>query len=193
MQYYSAYTTSKWGDSVRILISGLASYLPRSEGRIRLLRTGPYVPRISIGSMGQVIVTEDQTEWLRSISGVLGFRPVIIEKIVRFGWDGSSEPVLSPRMERGEPEDYLIHGKHNPAAAQVVGSLFELLLDDDGEVTSDFNAFGKLEARFTIAPTKNLLLFNATTPGGYHDPIFSESFIQKYEDALKWIEFTKVE
>lgn len=193
MPHYAANSPSKWGDTASILISGLTSYLPRRKGRIRLIRTGPFVPQISIGIMGQVIVTENQVEWLRSIPGVLGFLPIIQEKIVRNDWDGDSDPVGNSRMLRDEPEAFLIHGEHDPAVAKAIGALYELLLADDGEIIDGFDACGNREARFEVSPSKNLSLFNALTPGGYHAPIFSERFIQQCEaSTLKWIELTEI-
>jgi len=142
--------------------------------------------------MGEMIVTESQVELLRSVSGVLGFRPVFQDKIVRYDWNGNDVPLRDTSMLKGEPEDFLIQGAHDAAAAKEVGPLFELLLADDGAIVEGFDAGGKREARFEIGPTKNLSLFNAITPGGYHSPVFSESFINTYKERLKWIEFTRI-
>jgi hypothetical protein len=65
----------------------------------------------------------------------LGFREVYKEHIVRLHWekwDPQAEPARYPAS--GEPEDYLLKGKHSPTAADEMGPVWSLGMEVCGEI-----------------------------------------------------------
>jgi hypothetical protein len=55
-------TTSDWGDYGDMLQHGMAHR--RTDGRLALERTGPYVPPITMPGIGDVVVTSDTRKLL---------------------------------------------------------------------------------------------------------------------------------
>jgi len=115
-----------WGDYGDILEHGMAA---RSNGRLALERTGPYIAPITFPAVGNVILTDDGRRQLES-SGLSGFSLLPVEKahIVELRWDQwdltAEEPHEYP--DSGEPEDYILARPHSPIAARELGELWEV-------------------------------------------------------------------
>ena len=66
----------------------------------------------------------------------LRFQPVMKKLIARYNWDAwdrdAKEPVKYPRG--GEPENYILGKRHNAAAAEQMGELWEVLLGETARV-----------------------------------------------------------
>lgn len=121
-----------WGDYGHILYHGMSMHAPRSDGRIRLERTGPDIFPITFPI--DVIVTD---EFRRSFekSGLRGvqFRPVIKHRIVELDWSSwdTTEEEAPELPESGEPEDYIIGRPHSPRAAAAMPELWEFCTSED--------------------------------------------------------------
>jgi hypothetical protein len=81
--------TPPWGDYGDILLSGMTAHQPRTRtGLLRLERTGPFVPPITLAGLGDLLVTEEFRAGLEqsSLAGP-GFRPVEKTRIVHLEWE----------------------------------------------------------------------------------------------------------
>jgi hypothetical protein len=122
-------TTSDWGDYGDMLQHGMAHR--RTDGRLALERTGPYVPPITMPGIGDVVVTSD-TRKLLEASGLTGFSFLSVEKvrIVELHWESwdsnAEEPAYLP--ESGEPEDYILKKPHSKKTAAAMGELWEFVV-----------------------------------------------------------------
>jgi hypothetical protein len=117
----------KWGDYGSILLNGLACDVDAEQTRLK--RTGPFVPPFSFPFYGGVVVTDAVKGTLETsgLRGVGDFRPVILEKAVSVNWQEWNRKELNglrnfPRS--GEPEDYVLAGKHDPEVAIAMGKLW---------------------------------------------------------------------
>ena len=121
-----------WGDYGRILYHGMSMHAPRSEGRIRLERTGPDIFPITFPI--DVVVTDEFRRAFEK-SGLRGvqFRPIIKHRIVELDWISwdttEDEPPELP--ESGEPEAYILGRPHSPKAAAAMPELWELSTGED--------------------------------------------------------------
>jgi hypothetical protein len=114
-----------WGDYGRILMQGMAERAP--DGSLLLFRTGPFVPPISFPGWTPV-VTQSVREKMEPM-GFTGFEFERVSKrrIVRLDWrkwDVEDGPAEQP--ETGEPEDYILRGKHSAETARELGELWEM-------------------------------------------------------------------
>lgn len=122
-----------WGDYGRILLSGMTRHEPRGpEGLLRLARTGPFVPPITVVSAANDLLVTDafRTTLERSSLAGLDFRPVEKARIVRLEWERWDQAADDPQVypEGGEPEDYIFHRPHDPGLAAQIGPIWEVVL-----------------------------------------------------------------
>jgi hypothetical protein len=121
-----------WGDYGAILVSGMTRHQPRNpEGLLRLERTGPFVPPITLAGAGDLLVTGAfRAELERSPLAGLEFRPVEKTHIVRLDWERwdltDDEPPEYPHG--GEPEGYILDRPHDPELAGQIGPIWEVVL-----------------------------------------------------------------
>jgi hypothetical protein len=121
-----------WGDYGAILLSGMTRHQPRTpEGLLRLARTGPFVPPITLAGAGDLLVTGPfRAELERSPLAGLGFRPVEKTHIARLEWERwdltDDEPQEYPHG--GEPESYIVGRPHDPELAAQIGAVWEVVL-----------------------------------------------------------------
>jgi len=117
---------SPWGDYGDILIHGMTDGPP--GGTVVLERTGPFIPPIT-QPYGAIVVTDAFRRELEG-EGFTGFefRGVVKKRIVKLAWEEwdrtADEPVRYPAG--GEPENYVLGRKHNPAVAAWMGDLWAL-------------------------------------------------------------------
>jgi len=126
-----------WGDYGHILQHGMGLMLPRRDGLMVLLRTGPYLPEItfpgwpSFDSHGSGIVVVDSLRTALERSGLtgLGFQPVLKGRIVHLPWHewdlNSDRPHLRP--PGGEPANYILEDAHSAETSDALGDLWELV------------------------------------------------------------------
>jgi hypothetical protein len=75
------------------------------------------------------------------VSGLIGlsFRPVIKKHIVEIDWTAwdlnAEEPLYYP--DSGEPEDYILAGKHSDSIADGIGNLWELVTPTRGTFNNE--------------------------------------------------------
>jgi hypothetical protein len=122
-----------------VLISGISGQRG-PDGRLEYERVGPYVPQITIAGVSDLIASDDFHKNLLE-SGLRGFdfREVNKKRIVRLDWSDwdrtAKEPPTYP--PGGEPENYVGRRKHDPALADQLGTLWEVIIhktiDDSGD------------------------------------------------------------
>jgi hypothetical protein len=194
MEFLSIRTVESWGDYWHVLIGGMTGYLPRSNGKLRLLRTAPFAPPIVVSGIEDAIVTESFRPKLMSVSGVKGFLPVIKEKIVRLDWStwklAGDEPQLTCFAE---PADSILSGTHDAQLSEEIGELYEVILAYDGLVDTDFDPNSEETVTFSVPPIRGYSLFKAETVGGFGVVIGTEQFVSSLPSEVKrWLEFTLV-
>jgi hypothetical protein len=98
----------------------MTSHSSRDGDKLRLERTGPFIPPISFPGISDVLVT-DSIRGELDVAGLSGFsfREVVKHRIVRLDWHNwdkdAHEPVSYPAG--GEPENYILGCKHSPEVA----------------------------------------------------------------------------
>src|SRR5713226_1265884 len=103
-----------WGDYGHILQHGMGHVLPRRDGLMILLRTGPFVPPItfpgwpSFDARGSGVVVVDAVRIALEGSGLTGltFQPVLKGRIVWLPWHEWDLKAERPALRAlgGEPE-----------------------------------------------------------------------------------------
>lgn len=122
-----------WGDYGDILLSGMTDY--KTVGKLKLKRTGPFVPPMVISGLSDLIIT-DSIKRKIEISGLRGLKFTEVEKekitLVDWrNWDLNSEtPRLSP--PHGEPENYILILPHSKETADNMGMLWHIELETNG-------------------------------------------------------------
>jgi hypothetical protein len=125
-----------WGDYGTILLTGMTAHQPRTPGgRLRLERTGPFIPPVTLAGAGDLLVTDDfRIKLEKSPLAGLGFRPVEKTRIVRLEWErwdhADDDPQEYP--DGGEPEDYILGRPHDPELALQIGPVWEVMLAGRG-------------------------------------------------------------
>lgn len=162
---------TNWGDYGSILVSGMTAHLERENNLLQLERTGPYVPPLVNSGLWDIVVT-DRVKRNLEVSGLIGlsFRPVIKKHIVEIDWTAwdfnADEPLYYP--DSGEPEDYILTGKHSDSIADGIGDLWEL-----------------------ITPTRGTFNNETFIDGDSRDDVFkadNRGYILVTENAKHWIE-----
>lgn len=130
MFYVPRAPEAPWGDYGHILMHGMAAHMPRAGDKLRLERTGPFIPPISFPGIGDIVVTDRVRKALEAAEFVgIAFRPVVKARIVRLDWQRwnqtNDEPQFYPRT--GEPEDYILGKRHSAELSRSLGRLWELL------------------------------------------------------------------
>ena len=149
-----------WGDYGHVLQHGMGLMLPRRDGFMVLLRTGPFIPPItfpgwpSFDTRGSGVVVVDSVRTALESSGLIGltFQPVLKGRIVWLPWHEWDLKADRPHFHppEGEPENYVLEEIHSAKAADALGDLWELVpnaidwierqvqLGKDGERTVQF-------------------------------------------------------
>jgi hypothetical protein len=181
--YVHIHAPEELGDYERLFLSGYSS--GRTGDQLKLRRTGPAVPPITVVGIGDLVVTESARASLESVAGVRGFRPVLIEQATRFKRPKSGFNPSSREMIRfGEPESIIDDGPHDPTLLKEMGTLYEVLLEIDGVIDEDYDDDGNPTAKFKRRPKGGWQLFYAMTPGGYTDPVAEEQFYHSLPGQL---------
>lgn len=121
-----------WGDYGNILFSGFLKVMDRNYNDLEvpeLQRSGPYIPEFYIANSRNIIVTDLVKHILEqsNIKGINKFKHIIKKKIVNIdwqSWDKDKEPLFYP--DSGEPEDYILKGKHSEQIATSMPNVWEL-------------------------------------------------------------------
>ena len=131
-EFFRAYARPEaWGDYGDLLQHGMTAHLPRTDGRLSLERTGPYIQPVTLPGVGSMVLTNAARLQLET-SGLTGFsfRPIEKKLIVDLPWHtwdlSAEEPPEYP--ESGEPEDYILGKPHSPAVANSMGDLWEVVV-----------------------------------------------------------------
>lgn len=144
-----------WGDYGNILVHGMSAHLARVDDRIQLERTAPFIPPLSLPGIGDIVVTDELRRQLEDakISGVV-FRPVDKAHVVYLDWSEWDRSVDSPAVypESGEPEDYILAQRHDPAAAVALGTLWEVVPGANGSLACERFSRTPRAYRFTWQP-----------------------------------------
>lgn len=102
-----------------------------SDGLLRLERTGPFVPPITLAGLGDLLVTDSFRAGLeQSPLAGLGFRPVDKTRIVRLEWERWNQAADEPHEypAGGEPEGYILGRPHDHELAAQIGPVWEVVL-----------------------------------------------------------------
>ena len=122
-----------WGDYGDILLHGTTESDARNPSPCALIRSGPYVPPLTMPGIGLPVVTEDARIELEG-SGLSGFSFAAVTKevIVPLDWHEwdllAEEPPIYP--EDGEPESYLPPELHSPELARRMPELWALVTSE---------------------------------------------------------------
>ena len=101
MRFYRIGGSRPWGDYGAILVHGMSRHLPRLDGLIRLERTGPFIPPITLPGIGDVVVTHKFRAAIeRTGLAGLSFAPVIKTRIVEFRWELWDPGTVTARTPR---------------------------------------------------------------------------------------------
>lgn len=120
-----------WGGYADILQHGMSCHDPRLGENLSLQRTGPFIPPITLPGISDIVATSDARKTLES-SSLTGFSFRTVEKthIVELRWENwdfdRDEPPEYP--ESGEPEDFILERPHNPAIANALGEVWEVVV-----------------------------------------------------------------
>src|SRR5882724_7605545 len=125
-----------WGDYGSILEHGM-SHTERGEKQLLLERTGPYITAVTFPGPGDIVLTSSARDILESssLTGV-SFAPVEKMRIVELHWERwdlrDDEPAEFP--DSGEPEDYILTGVHDPATAEALGDLWQVVVPNSARI-----------------------------------------------------------
>ena len=114
-----------WGDYGDTLQNGLVE---NQRGQLFLDHTGPYLPPILFSTEYVVVEDDLKNALLRSHLTGLNFKFVNKRKIVPLAWHRWDKSLHEPkeRPKSGEPEDYLIKGKHCADTASYLPDVWSL-------------------------------------------------------------------
>ncbi len=194
MKYFTLQKPNIWGDYGDVLVAGY--YCRDGEGPMLLHRTGPFVPPISFPwdsvNGSQIVVTSTFLSMIKRQSFVaVQSQPAIKERIIRSKWHtwdrASDSPKIYPRS--GEPEDYILNMKHEPAVAKEMEELFELVLpviESKYEKTDPRNADSPLRA---VVPNVSIPQWFRTR-ANWGDFVVSDSVRDWLESHVgEWVTF----
>ena len=185
-----------WGDYSQILAHGMSKHRARVENRIQLERTGPFVPPVSLPSIGDFIVT-DGTRLALERAGLSGFSLAPVDKVhvARVDWENwdrkASEPrVLPPSLE---PADYILGSPHDAAASREMGALWEVILSEHGAGEREVVGKGPRRVyRITLSIDGSPPdLFRARGLGYVFVTLRAREWLEK--NAVGWVDFQRVE
>lgn len=135
MKYYQIKNKEMpWGDYGNSLLTGT---LEGDDEKLKLSRTGPYIPPIVQMSINDLVVTDELRTKIEA-SELTGFnfeeiKPVKIVRIDWRNWDfDSEEPEFYP--ESGEPEDYIEEGTNDPELLANSGDFWKLTFPNSVEL-----------------------------------------------------------
>lgn len=118
-----------WGAYGDLLTQGIGHWEDDRDQTLGVSRVGPFVPPISFPSGMGVLVTAPFRAMLEE-SGLGGARFLTVKKhkVVRLDWSGWDRTATMPQRlpPGGEPENYILSGRHNPDTSAELGRLFEL-------------------------------------------------------------------
>lgn len=146
--------SAPWGDYGRMLVSGMTERRGL-DGRLPLLRTGPFVPPITVSGISDLIVTQAFRAELEA-SGLIGFgfAEVVKKRIVKLDWRSwdlsADEPARYPAG--GEPEQYVLGRTHDQSTADSLGPMFEVAVERDVDSPGDADL-----VRTALVPFSRLL------------------------------------
>ena len=144
-----------WGDYGNILVHGMTRHLGKSESLLQLERTAPFIPPVSMPGIHDVVVTDDVRNKLIHVIPSLFFAPIKKARIVRLEWEqwnrSAPEPLEYP--ESGAPEDYILEREHDPALAEHLGPLWQLVpkINPNIQTNGKFNAAAYHQEHFVVA------------------------------------------
>ncbi len=144
-----------WGDYGNILVHGMTRHLDKSESLLQLERTAPFIPLVSMPGIHDVVVTDDVRNKLIHAIPSIYFAPIKKARIVRLEWEqwdrSFPEPLAYP--ESGEPEDYILGLEHDPALAEQLGQLWQLVpkITPNIQINGKFNAAAYHREHFVCA------------------------------------------
>jgi len=121
--------SARWGDYGSVLAHGLAEWNKDADRTLVVSRTGPYCPPLSLPfGMGVVVTAELRSALANSELTGAGFLPVAKKKIVKLDWQrwDPSAPMPARKPLGGEPENYVLSGKHDEDTCANMPDLFEL-------------------------------------------------------------------
>ena len=170
-----------WGDYGDILTHGMSFRDDGESDRLRLERTGPFIPPITFPGIGDIVVTSRFRNLLET-SGLKGvrFEPVTKNLIVQSDWhtwdQDADEPAGYP--VDGEPERY-IHGRdHSSEASRLIGDLWEVVLTRSARVLRTKGICTKADIQLITESWQGHDLFKA------HDV----EYLYATEQAKNWLE-----
>jgi hypothetical protein len=121
-----------WGDYGNILYTGFAYEDSNDPSLVYIERVGPYVPPVY--SCSQYLLVSEKFAKRLEQSDLKGFtlRETRYKKVVKIDWekwDFDEEPEKYPRG--GEPENYILAGRHNPKLMEVMEKILCFQLDSE--------------------------------------------------------------
>lgn len=174
------------GDHGQTLVSGISQYLNRKEGRLRLQRTGPFVPPLAVASHFDLLVSQQGRELLAGVEGVLDFVPVIRNRIVRV--ENFEDLLANAGDLPGEPEDFLLSSPHDESTSREIGDIYEVVLAREAKVVRQGGRGGESYFEFEVAPQGRNAIFRSNSPSGLGKVVVAKSLLEELPDeAMRWL------
>lgn len=171
-----------WGDYGDVLFGGLFDDPMRTDERINLTRSGPFVPPIFVLESKEVIVTDAFAKLMEQEGIHSRFREVNLTKVVRIPWetwDSDKDLPKKPPPDL-EPENYLLKGRHSPDTASQMERLWEVVLRNGA--TSETSGSYREKKLFIKSSTWNGDSIFHVNPRGTFTPIIVS------DQAKAWLE-----
>lgn len=131
MELYFLKPTNLWGDYGNILVSGFLQR-EKPDDPAQLERAGPFLPPISFPNDAIIVSESFKIKAAESFAGKFLFRPAVYKKVVPIDWhlwDRAAE-LPKVRPHEGEPENYLLEGKHSAKTAREMEPAWEMILPE---------------------------------------------------------------
>ena len=149
LKFYTLFPSSQteFNEIETLLAHGMTGHAPRKEGEFPLERTGPFIPKITMPGLAEMIVTEQGKKDL----GELGFEGVTFKqvhpsKVVQLDWD----PAVSKPDESIQDFVDLIESRPNSEeATKAIGPLYLVVLDV-GATVLRIEQIGMLNPHFQL-------------------------------------------
>lgn len=138
-KFYFVNGPKLWGDYGSILVSGMTGHLPRSDGKLQLERTAPFIPPISLPGLRDFVFTDEAKQAFETARWPYQeINPVIKAHIVDFDWTDWDLDAQCPEEypKGGEPAGYILNRPHSPTRAEELGEIWEVILVEGAQITS---------------------------------------------------------
>lgn len=116
-----------WGDYGAILFRGFLKVMDKKFNNLdtpELERIAPYIPDMYIANSRDLVIGDRVKNLFEEhrVTGIISYKEIKKKKIVRLDWENWDRASELPQYipSSGEPEDYIIKGKHDEMLAETL-------------------------------------------------------------------------